>query len=142
MIAALLRDRRGSTAIFAALSMSTMLGFVALGVDAAHWLHLRQRAQAVADAAATAAVLESGDAPGEALAMAAAHGLIDGSDGVTVTAGWRKAHGSAVIDVDIHQRATMHFAQLFLRTPVSIAVHASATADCAGKGGCSARLVG
>lgn len=142
MIAALLHDRRGSTAIFAALSMSAMLGFVALGVDAAHWLHLRQRTQAVADAAAMAAVLGRGDASDEALAMAAAHGLADGNDGVMVTAGWRKAHGEAVIDVDIRQTAPMHFAQLFLRTPVSIAVHASAAADCAGKGGCRARLIG
>jgi Flp pilus assembly protein TadG len=151
----LVRDRRGGTAILTALMMTTMLGFVGLGVDAGLWLHLRQSTQAIADSAATAAVMSdssgggggrgdaSGSAQAEALAMAAAHGLIDGENGVAITSGWRKARDAAVFDVTIRRPTPLLFARALIGQTSELEVRATAAPDaaCAGKPGCVARLV-
>jgi uncharacterized membrane protein len=130
-------DRSGATAIFTALMMTTMLGFVGLGVDAALWLQLRAATQGIADNAATAAAMSDGDAREEALAMAAVHGLIDGSNGVTVTGGWRKSGsgGAAVFDVIISRPTPMLFARAFIDQTSGLQVRATAAPDpaCAGK---------
>ena len=132
-----LHDRRGATAIFTALMMTTMLGFVGLGVDAGLWLQLRTATQGIADTAATAAAMSDGDARAEALAMAAAHGLIDGENGVTVTGGWRKAGkgGDAVFDVTITRPTPLLFARAFISETSGLQVSASAAPDpaCADK---------
>lgn len=140
----LARDRRGSTAVFTALMMTTMMGFVGLGVDAALWLQLREATQAAADNAATAAAMSDGDAPAEALAMAAAHGLIDGQNGVRITSGWRKTPDGAVFDVTIARPTPLLFARAFIGATSGLQVQATAAPDphCAGKPGCIARLVG
>jgi len=134
------RDRRGATAIFTALMMTTMLGFVGLGVDAALWLQLRAATQGIADSAATAAATSDGDARAEALAMAAAHGLVDGESGVTVTGNWRKAGkgaGDAVFDVIIARPTPLLFARAFISRTSGLQVRASAAPDpaCADKPG-------
>jgi hypothetical protein len=53
----LLEDRRGSTAILTALSLALVLGFVALGIEAARGLQVQRALQAAADSGARAGVL-------------------------------------------------------------------------------------
>lgn len=102
-----------------------------LGVDAGLWLQLRAATQGIADTAATAAAMSNGDARAEALAMAAAHGLIDGENGVTVTGGWRKAGkgGDAVFDVTITRPTPLLFARAFISETSGLQVSASAAPD-------------
>ncbi|MFN7176248.1 MAG: TadE/TadG family type IV pilus assembly protein, partial [Thermaurantiacus sp.] len=45
----LLADRRGSTAILTAFSLALVLGFVALGIEAARGLQVQRALQAAAD---------------------------------------------------------------------------------------------
>ena len=135
---AVMRDRGGATAIFTAFMMTTMLGFVGLGVDAALWLQLRAATQGVADNAATAAAMSDGVAREEALALAAAHGLIDGRNGVAVSGGWRKSGkggGAAVFDVIISRPTPLLFARAFISSTSGLQVRATAAPDpgCAGK---------
>lgn len=57
LLRALLADRRGGTAILTALSLSLILGFVALGIESARGLNLQRTLQGAADAGARAGVL-------------------------------------------------------------------------------------
>ncbi|MFN3590973.1 MAG: TadE/TadG family type IV pilus assembly protein, partial [Thermaurantiacus sp.] len=53
----LLADRRGSTAILTAFSLALVLGFVALGIEAARGLQVQRALQAAADSGTRAGVL-------------------------------------------------------------------------------------
>lgn len=73
---ALLADERGATAVLVALTLSALMGFVALGLDATTGLLVQRRLQAAADAAALAGVLalRASDDPATAARAVAAHG--------------------------------------------------------------------
>ncbi len=53
----LLADERGTTAVLTAFSLAGLLGFVALGMEAARGLHMQRTLQTAADAAARAGAL-------------------------------------------------------------------------------------
>ncbi len=57
MIRALFADESGATAVFTALSLAAVMGFVALGIEAATGLQEQRSVQNAADAAALAAAL-------------------------------------------------------------------------------------
>ena len=95
VLAGVLSDRRGASAIVLALSLSSVLGAAGLAVDAGLWYNDKRTVQGVADLAAWSALqtysAESEgstsvtDAKNAALAIASANGFASGVGGVTVT---------------------------------------------------------
>jgi Flp pilus assembly protein TadG len=85
---ALTKSRRGMVAVYVALSMTAILGIMAIALDGGILLAERRHAQATADAAALAAAAElyknsSGTANSSALAVANANGYAnDGTNSV------------------------------------------------------------
>lgn len=57
MMRALLADTRGATAVLTALSLASVIGFVALGIEASTGLHAKRGMQDAADSAALAGAL-------------------------------------------------------------------------------------
>jgi len=94
-----LADEDGQTLIFAALSMTCLLGFVALATDVGVMMRQKRMAQTAADAAAIAGALElnynTGLVTSAAKAASAQNGFTDGSGGVTVTVNWPPRFASA-----------------------------------------------
>jgi Flp pilus assembly protein TadG len=85
------RDQRGSIGIIVGISLTILLAFGGLGVDAALWMRAKSGAQAAADAGASsaAAAAFAGNPAArntaEANAAAAANGFHNGMNGVTIT---------------------------------------------------------
>lgn len=71
MIKALIQDEGGASAIFIALSLSAVVGLVALGIDTARAVVVKRHLQANADAAALAAALALRSSPGRSPSNAA-----------------------------------------------------------------------
>jgi Flp pilus assembly protein TadG len=83
----LLRDRRGVTALFFAVSATVLLGFVGLATEVGTWYLARVEAYNAADAAATAAALALAISPGDASAAENAATDIVLRNGFTLPAG-------------------------------------------------------
>ena len=89
-LARLARDQSGATALIVALSMTVLMGFVAIAVDVGHWYADKRLVQGAADAAAYSAAVDSaaGDTAtgvvAAARAVSASYGLTDGVGGVSV----------------------------------------------------------
>jgi hypothetical protein len=87
----LLRDESGQTLIFVGLSMSVILGFVAMATDVGTLLHDKRNLQIAADSAAIAGAFEEYSSAVPADAQAAGqrastqNGFTNGSNQVTVT---------------------------------------------------------
>jgi len=129
-------DRRGVTAIILALSLTAMLGFAGLAVDASLWYLDKRSALGAADSAAfTAAVTYDADVTaGEtaaaavtnakvaAQAVSATYGYANGSDGVAVTINeppttgshTSPGTGSEAFEVIIAKPETLFFSALFV----------------------------
>ena len=85
MMHALLADRRGATAVLTALTLATVMGFVALGIESATGLHKGRALQDAADAAALAGSLaQRAGSTGNPLALATA---VLAQNGVTAQSG-------------------------------------------------------
>lgn len=83
----LIGDQRGVSALFVAATLPVLLGTVGLGVEASVWYETHRRMQNAADAAVLAASANGGATyAGEAKAVAATYGFVDGVKNVTVTA--------------------------------------------------------
>ena len=54
-VAGTLRDRSGATAVAVAFALTAVLGFAALGTEAASWYYTKRNMQSAADAAAASA---------------------------------------------------------------------------------------
>ncbi len=84
------RDESGATAVVVAVTLTTLMGFAGLAIDAGHWYGDRRLAQNAADAAAYSAAIDSASGDTTAGVTAAAkvitaqYGLTNGSNGVTV----------------------------------------------------------
>jgi Flp pilus assembly protein TadG len=86
-LADLVRDRRGNIAVIAALAAPVVIGAFGLGTEAAAWLQEERGMQNAADAAAIAAATNAGaNYHIEAQAVAARYGLVNGANGVVVSA--------------------------------------------------------
>ena len=91
--------QRGTVAILIGLSMSVLIGAIALGTDITYVMYRHRQMQSVADSAALAAAvaLSKGypaDYALEARAIAATGGFVNGADGVTVTVNKPPASGN------------------------------------------------
>lgn len=83
----LMADKAGSVAIVAAVGMTSLIGFVGLGVDVGVWYKIKRDLQNAADAAAVAAATNGTSTyQSEAKAVAAKYGLVDGVNRITVSA--------------------------------------------------------
>ena len=77
------RDERGNIAVMAAVLMTTLMGFAALGVDVGKVFTDRRKAQGAVDLAAMAAVSDLGNADKAASATVKGNALPDGTTVVT-----------------------------------------------------------
>ena len=79
-------DSRGSISILMVMSLTVLIGAAALGVEVSAWFMMRHNLQNAADTAAIAASMNGrSNYDTEAKAVTALYGLVDGTDGVTVT---------------------------------------------------------
>jgi Flp pilus assembly protein TadG len=95
----LLRDESGQTLIFVAVSMTVILGFLAMAADVGTLLHDRRNLQIAADSAAIAGAVEekvssvTGDIQTSGQTASTQNGFTNGSNGVTVTINTPPASG-------------------------------------------------
>jgi Flp pilus assembly protein TadG len=125
VIGGVVRDRRGVTAIIAAIGATVLLGFTGLAVDVAYWETTERAVQGAADQASLAAALKYEEGASqdqivaEGKAVAAKHGFVDGQNGVTVTVNWPPKSGAytgdtTAVEVIIQTPMPTFFAQFFL----------------------------
>ena len=112
-------------ALFAAGLLVVLLGFMGVVVDVAAWYQAQRHVQAVADAAALAAVRELPGSTGAAAAAARAYAASNA--GVVAAPRFsRTTVPDDTVTVEASQTAPVYFTRLFgIRAPI---VHASATA--------------
>lgn len=130
---ALARDERGAIAVMTALSVSVLLGFVSLAVEATSWEMTRIGMQTAADQAALAASFVSGvtNFTKEAKSVAAANGFTDGTASTTVTVNQPPTSGNyvtnnAAMEVVVSQQRVRLISSLFLSGTQAISVRAVA----------------
>lgn len=136
---ALAGDRRGTTAIALALSLSGLAGFAGLGTEAAKWYLTKRAMQGAADAAAStaASALAAGEPSSTysaaAKSVTAAYGFANGTHGTTVAVNYPPRSGnyqsSPAIEVIVHQPQPPLISALFLTAAPAITVRAVALAD-------------
>lgn len=125
---ALLAGRRGVTTAAFAISLSALLGMLALGTEAAMWYRDWVQIQGVADSAALAGAV-SVSVPAEQAHggpvstmtyIATQNGFVNGSGGVTVTPAYPPVDGTYsgnnyATEITISKQETLHLASLFLK---------------------------
>jgi hypothetical protein len=137
-----LRSRAGSVAIQVAVSITVIIGLVALGTEITFVLYKHRQMQSVADSAAlgSATAITTGypaDYSLEARAIASSAGFVDGIDGVRVTVLrpptiGHYAGNSGAVEVVVSQPQTLGMVSLFRSE--AFAVSASAVALVGGAG--------
>jgi Flp pilus assembly protein TadG len=120
------RDTDGASAVLIGLSMTVLMGFAGLAVDAGVWYGDKRNAQGAADAAAYSAAIDSatGDTTAgvksAARAITAQYGMTDGSGGVAVTVNTPPASGpntgnAKAVEVIIARSEPLFFSSLFIQ---------------------------
>jgi Flp pilus assembly protein TadG len=143
---ALLTDDSGVSALVVGLSMSAMMGFAGMAVDAGVWYADKRSAQGAADAAAFSAATDvyAGDTVSggrsNAQAVAGQHGFTNGSNGVTVTVNSPPASGpntsnTSAVEVIVSKNEHLFFSSLF-RSSTSVGARAVAVSGSTGGGYC------
>jgi Flp pilus assembly protein TadG len=149
LVADLAGDRRGVSAIVIGLSLTAIMGFAGLAVDAGLWYADKRQAQNAADAAAWTATwtyLDEGqttsaatNAKATAISVASTYGLTNGTNGVTVvvnnppTSGTHTSNNAA-FEVIITKPESLFFSSLFLSS-LSVASRGVAGVVTTGGGG-------
>jgi len=139
------RDRRGATAVVAALAFTGVIGFAGLGSEVGLWYFKHRTMQAAADSAALGAaqalyVNPIADYVSEARAAAAQYGLVNGASGVSVTVNSPPLSGNyagnaKAVEVIVSQPQTPLISAAFLDTGPTINARAVAL-EGAGASGC------
>jgi hypothetical protein len=113
-------DESGQTLVLAALSMTVILGFLALSVDMGVMFCVQRSAQSAADSAAITGAQEIrySDVTSAAKADSARNGYTDGSGGVTVTVNNPPANGphsgnAGYVEVIVAKTQSTFFMNLF-----------------------------
>jgi len=138
-------DQSGATAVVIGLSITAMLGFAGLAVDAGVWYTDKRAAQGAADSAAYSAAMDYGagdtttGAKAAAKAVAAQYGYTNGSGGVTVTVNTPPTSGThtttgGAMEVIVTKAESLFFSSFFLSS-ASVSARAVAVAGTSG-GGC------
>jgi Flp pilus assembly protein TadG len=136
-----IHDRRGVTAVVAALGAMAIIGFTGLAIDVASWEVTLRKMQGAADQAAIAA-LTTANASGstancpstactEAEAVAANYGFVNGQSSVSVTVNQPPTQGShttssSAVEVIISQPQSLMFTGLLLSTAPTVKARAVA----------------
>jgi Flp pilus assembly protein TadG len=145
LAARLIKDRKGGVAALTAVALTALLGFAGLGTEVSLWYSTKRNMQGASDAAAfsAAAALASGANStaftSAAKAITKSFGFTDGAGGVTVTVHNPPATGAytanlAAVEVDVQQRETMLFTQLFLTSAPTFNTRAVGLAGTSGNG--------
>lgn len=123
--------------------LPAVLGIVSLGTEYGSWVLEKQTKQGAADAAAVSAAVTYStgqifSASPQAYAVSAAHGFVDGVDGVTVTVNIPPKSGNyagviGAVEVIVQQPQARLLSALWAKGPVSITARAVAAGN-AGKG--------
>lgn len=122
------RDTNGASAVLIGLSMTVLMGFAGLAVDAGVWYADKRNAQGAADAAAYSAAIDA--AAGDtttgvittAKAITARYGMTDATNGVTVTVNTPPASGpntsnSKAVEVVVAKAERLFLSGLFTTAP-------------------------
>jgi Flp pilus assembly protein TadG len=142
----LVADCSGASAVVVGLSMTALLGFAGMAVDASVWYTDKISAQGAADAAAYSAGKDiwTGDsatgAVSNAKAVAAKNGFTDGIGGVTVTVNVPPTSGpntsnSNAVEVIVNKSESLMFAG-FYQSSASVGARAVALSGSTGGGYC------
>ena len=145
LLARLIADRSGASAIMIGLAMTAMIGFAGLGTEVGAWYLTKRSMQGAADAsvfsAATGYVYgeNSTQFRTEAKSVAANYGFVDGTNGVTVTINNPPATGAytanpLAIEVIIQEPQTRLISSLFLASNPTVKTRAVAIAGAPGTG--------
>src|SRR6185503_12273161 len=91
-------DHSGTIAVMTALSLTALVGFAGLGIEATQWYNEKRSIQAASDDAALSAAVaySQGNTSGynvEAKSVAGSDGFVDGTSNVTVTVNKPPASG-------------------------------------------------
>ena len=133
----LLRDESGQTLIFVALSMTVILGAVAMATDVGTLLHDKRNLQIAADSAAIAGAVEENINPAAANVQAAGqraatqNGITNGSNGAVVTINTPPASGphagaAGYVEAIVTQTEPVFFMKLFSFTSMNVGARAVA----------------
>lgn len=130
------RDENGQMLMFTALTMTALLGFLALATDVGTLFRARRQLQVAADAAATAAALDvlygqsASQATSDADDAAAANGATNGSGGTVVTINMPPQNGyhtnNGYVEAIITQPNPTYFMKLFGKNSMTIGARAVA----------------
>ncbi len=145
LLARLIADRSGASAIMIGLAMTAMLGFAGLGTEVGAWYLTKRSMQGAADASAFSAATgyvygeNSAGFRAEAKSVAASFGFVDATNGVTVTINNPPATGAftanpLAIEVIIQEPQTRLISSLFLASNPTVATRAVALAGAPGNG--------
>ena len=120
----LCRDHSGTIAIMTALSLTALVGFSGLGIEATQWYNEKRSVQAASDDAALSAAVaySQGNTSGyntEAKSVAGSDGFVDGTGNVSVTVNKPPASGpyasnASAIQVIIVAPATPIISKMFI----------------------------
>lgn len=142
-MAAWARDRSGTVTVTVALGLSVLVGFAALGTEAASWYVTKRNMQGAADSAAYSAAMAkaagaaTADYVSEAKSVAGEYSYLDGTNQVTVAvnspprSGGHTTNDSAV-EVIITRSESLLFASLFLRASPTLQARAVALPGASG----------
>lgn len=129
-----LKEERGQALIIVVLSLTCILGFVALATDVGILLQTKRRMQTAADSAAIAgaAELRYGNVSTAALAGAADNGVVNGSNGATVSVNdppqlGPHAGDAAYVEVIATQNNPTFFMRAFHINALDVSARAVAT---------------
>lgn len=130
------RDENGQMLVFTALTMTVLLGFLALATDVGTLFRARRQLQIAADAGATAAAMDlmygntTTQATTDAKDATAADGAVDGTGGTVVTVNIKPQNGFhtsvGYAEVLITQPNPTFFLRLFGRNTMTIGTRAVA----------------
>ncbi len=129
-----MRADNGQAVILVALSLTGILGFVALATDVGTLLHAKRNLQIAADSAAIAGAVEidiGGSVPAAAAAAATQNGVTSGSNGATVTINYPPAYGpnagkAGYVEAIVQQNEPTFFMNLFSIASMNVAARAVA----------------
>ncbi len=133
-------DQAGSFVVITALSMPVLIGMVGLGTEASMWFYKHRTMQSAADSGAVSAATAyyaEGNAyklPVHANGATASYGLINGSNGVTVTVNQPPVSGTQIktpgaVEVIVKQPQVRLFSALWNSQSVPISARAVAVAN-------------
>jgi hypothetical protein len=133
----LLRDESGQTLIFVAVSMTVILGFLAMAADVGTLLHDRRNLQIAADSAAIAGAVEekvslvTGDIQASGQTASTQNGFTNGANGVTVTINTPPANGphtgaAGYVEAIVSQAEPLFFTKLRGFTTMTVTTRAVA----------------